>query len=41
MRAIFDDEERSATYAELVGRYPGCGAWLNADALLAAHEEAR
>jgi hypothetical protein len=39
--ACFDDEEQSATYAEQVGRCPGCGAWLNADALLGAHGKAR
>jgi len=37
----FDDEEQSDTYAEQVGRCPGCGAWLNAQALSAAHEKVR
>ena len=35
--ACFDDEEQSDTYAERVGRCPGCGARLNARALSAAH----
>ena len=35
--ACFDEEERSATYAERARRYPGQGAWLDADAPLAAH----
>ena len=39
--ACFDDEEQSATYAEQVGRCPGCGVWLNADALLGAQGKAR
>jgi predicted AAA+ superfamily ATPase len=39
----FDDEEQSDTYAEQVGRCPGCGAWLNAQALSlsVAHEKVR
>ena len=32
--ACFDDEERSGTYAEQVGRCPGCEARLNAEELL-------
>jgi hypothetical protein len=39
--ACFDDEERSDTYAERVGRCPGCGCWLNSEVLLGACEEAR
>lgn len=33
--ACFDDEERSESYAERVGRCPECGAWLDARALSA------
>ncbi len=31
--ACFDDEERSESYAERVGRCPECGAWLDARTL--------
>jgi hypothetical protein len=36
--ACFDDEENSDTYAERVGRCPGCGAWVNAEELLVTYE---
>jgi hypothetical protein len=36
--ACFDDEERSDTYAERVGRCPGCSARLNAEELLVMYE---
>ena len=39
--ACFDDEEQSDTYTQQIGRYPGCGARLNAQALSAAHEKVR
>jgi hypothetical protein len=39
--ACFDDEELSDTYAEHVGRCPGCGGWLHAEMLVGAHDEGR
>ena len=38
----FDEEEQSETYAEQkVGKCPKCGAWLNTDTLLGAHDWVR
>jgi hypothetical protein len=38
-----EEEEQSDTYAgqEEVGKCPECGAWLNTDALLGAHDWVR